>query len=284
MVSPVVYEGAPAPFPKPTRIISFDDLLAGWSSGPVEHTVTQEAVDEHLAVVNGNGGSFPGIPLMLVNSVGLIKLSLGGAWPDETVHVAQEVHALGPLRLGDRMTNRTDVETVRRTTSGRRLVRLTTTVSHLDEAPAVVSLGTFLWASPSKDDSTLGSDQTTRLEGRNSTGGASNQLQITAELLAAYGRLAGATAKIHTDPEYAAESEFGSLVAQGMLLASFAEVNARKIAGLDGLRAFNVRFISPAVPGDTVNFEDVGAEAQKRRNFVLQTGERMLCDGAWTGG
>jgi 3-hydroxybutyryl-CoA dehydratase len=111
---------------------------------------------------------------------------------------------------------------------------------------------------------------------------ASQTIRITEEMVAAFADVTGDHNPLHTDPAYA-EPRFGGIIAHGVLLVSFfSAILATELPGPGAVaRALNVRFKSPARPGDDVRIEVRIVELVPRiRKAVLEgrayVGERVL--------
>ncbi len=79
--------------------------------------------------------------------------------------------------------------------------------------------------------------------------------ELTQEKINRYAQAGGDGNPLHTDPEFAARTQFGGTIAHGMLLLAYlSEMMTAKFgsAWLSGGR-LKVRFKAPARPGDTVS-------------------------------
>ncbi len=79
--------------------------------------------------------------------------------------------------------------------------------------------------------------------------------ELTQEKINRYARAGGDGNPLHTDPEFAARTQFGGTIAHGMLLLAYlSEMMTAEFgsAWLSGGR-LKVRFKAPARPGDTVS-------------------------------
>ncbi len=111
---------------------------------------------------------------------------------------------------------------------------------------------------------------------------ASMTVHITPEMIAGFADVTGDHNPLHTDPAYA-EPRFGGVIAHGVLLVSFfSALLATKLPGPGSVaRAMNVRFKSPARPGDEVRIDVKIVELVPRiRKTVLDgrayVGDRLL--------
>jgi 3-hydroxybutyryl-CoA dehydratase len=77
---------------------------------------------------------------------------------------------------------------------------------------------------------------------------------ITQEKIGRYARSSGDGNPLHTDPAFAARTQFGGTVAHGMLLLAYLSEMLTAAFGLAWLSSgrMKVRFRGPARPGDTV--------------------------------
>lgn len=111
---------------------------------------------------------------------------------------------------------------------------------------------------------------------------ASQVIHITPEMIATFAEVTGDHNPLHTDPAYA-EPRFGGVIAHGVLLLGFfSALLATQLPGPGAVaRAINVRFKSPARPGDDVSIEVKIIELVPRiRKAVLEgkayVGDRVL--------
>jgi 3-hydroxybutyryl-CoA dehydratase len=111
---------------------------------------------------------------------------------------------------------------------------------------------------------------------------ASKTIRITPEMLAGFADVSGDHNPLHTDPAYA-EPRFGGVIAHGVLLVSFfSALLATELPGPGAVaRSLNVRFKSPARPGDDVHIEVKIVDLVPRiRKAVLEgralVGDRVL--------
>lgn len=97
---------------------------------------------------------------------------------------------------------------------------------------------------------------------------------LTLQAFTDFGRLLGTDAPIHNDPSYAAQTPFGTVIAQGpLLLASFetwfCELFGDEIWSRSGQLA--AKFVCPAKVGETVTLEmTVNDVAPSRMTFELR--------------
>ncbi len=110
--------------------------------------------------------------------------------------------------------------------------------------------------------------------------------RITQEKVNRYAEASGDGNPLHTDPEFAARTQFGGTIAHGMLiLAYLSEMMTASFgrAWLSGGR-LKVRFKAPARPGDTVSAVGhvvraegsrtaCAVECRNQRDEVLMSGE-----------
>ncbi|MEP4076294.1 MaoC family dehydratase [Haloferula sp.] len=85
---------------------------------------------------------------------------------------------------------------------------------------------------------------------------ASETILITPEMITGFAEVTGDHNPLHTDPAYA-EPRFGGVIAHGVLLVGyFSALLATKLPGPGSVaRSLDVRFKSPAKPGDEVRIE-----------------------------
>lgn len=85
---------------------------------------------------------------------------------------------------------------------------------------------------------------------------ASETIHITPEMISGFADVTGDHNPLHLDPAYA-EPRFGGVIAHGVLLVGyFSALLATKLPGPGSVaRSLNVRFKSPAKPGDDIRIE-----------------------------
>lgn len=101
---------------------------------------------------------------------------------------------------------------------------------------------------------------------------ATKTILITPEMVNGFADITGDHNPLHTDPAYA-EPRFGGVIAHGVLLVGyFSALIASELPGPGSIaRSLNVRFKSPARPGDQVRIELKVIELIPRvRKAVLQ--------------
>lgn len=111
---------------------------------------------------------------------------------------------------------------------------------------------------------------------------ASQTIHLSPEMITGFANVTGDHNPLHTDPAYA-EPRFGGVIAHGVLLVGyFSALLATTLPGPGSVaRSLNVRFKSPARPGDDVRIEVKIVEMVPRfRKVVLDgqayVGDRML--------
>lgn len=111
---------------------------------------------------------------------------------------------------------------------------------------------------------------------------ATQIIHITPEMVTGFADVTGDHNPLHTDPAYA-EPRFGGVIVHGVLLLGyFSALLATHLPGPGSVaRAMNVRFKSPARPGDDVRIEVKIIELVPRtRKAVLEgrayVGDRLL--------
>ena len=77
---------------------------------------------------------------------------------------------------------------------------------------------------------------------------------VTQEKIDAYAKASGDNNPLHTDPLFAAGSQFGGTIAHGMLILAYVSEMLTEAFGRRWLESgrLKVRFRAPARPGDTV--------------------------------
>jgi 3-hydroxybutyryl-CoA dehydratase len=111
---------------------------------------------------------------------------------------------------------------------------------------------------------------------------SSKIIPITQEMISAFAEVTGDHNPLHTDTDYA-EPRFGGVIAHGVLLLGFfSALLATELPGPGAVaRSMDVRFKSPARPGDDLRIEVKIIELIPRmRKAVLEgkayVGERVL--------
>ena len=108
---------------------------------------------------------------------------------------------------------------------------------------------------------------------------------LTLQAFTDFGALLGTDAPVHNDPAYAAQTQFGSVIAQGPLLLASFETWFCELFGEDAWSQtgrLTAKFISPARIGDEVTLEIiVGDTNEDRTTFELRVvhQERLLALG-----
>jgi 3-hydroxybutyryl-CoA dehydratase len=108
---------------------------------------------------------------------------------------------------------------------------------------------------------------------------ASKTVHITSEMINGFADITGDHNPLHTDPAYA-EPRFGGVIAHGVLLLGFfSALLATDLPGPGSVaRALNVRFKSPAKPGDEVRIEVTIVELIPRIRKVVLEGRAFVGD------
>ncbi|MBC8126264.1 MAG: MaoC family dehydratase [Gloeobacteraceae cyanobacterium ES-bin-144] len=108
---------------------------------------------------------------------------------------------------------------------------------------------------------------------------ASNTIRVTPEMIAGFGEVTGDHNPLHFDPEYA-EPRFGGVIAHGVLLVGyFSALLATQLPGPGSVaRSLNVRFKSPARPGDEVRIEVTIVKLEPRIRKVTLDGRACIGD------
>ena len=97
---------------------------------------------------------------------------------------------------------------------------------------------------------------------------------VTQDRINRYARASGDGNLIHLDPEFAAESSFGRIVAHGMLVLAFVSEMMTQAFGRSWLESgrLKVRFRAPVYPG-----EDVVTFGQVTKLATDEGGRRVQC-------
>lgn len=109
---------------------------------------------------------------------------------------------------------------------------------------------------------------------------------LTLQAFTDFGRLLGTDAPVHNDPAYAANTQFGSVIAQGPLLLASFETWFCELFGEDAWSRTGrlaAKFLNPARIGDAITLEIiVGEVVEGRTTFELRVvhDERLLALGS----
>ena len=173
------------------------------------------------------------------------------ALPPGAIHSLQEIETVTPVVIGSEVTAQALVEKPRRR-AGLEFVTVVCTVeSHgstaIKSKSTVLVPGEVSSETPSKD----GKNQNS---GRIVSDLAVVSRSINRERLNAYARSSGDDNPLHLDPDFAAETQFGGIIAHGMLTLAFISEMMAVSHGVDWLQTGNlrVRFKGAAYLGDQV--------------------------------
>lgn len=108
---------------------------------------------------------------------------------------------------------------------------------------------------------------------------ATQIIHITPEMVVGFADVTGDHNPLHTDPAYA-EPRFGGIIAHGALLVGFfSALLATQLPGPGAVaRSLNVRFKSPARPGDDIRIEVKIVELVPRIRKVVLDGRAYVGD------
>jgi 3-hydroxybutyryl-CoA dehydratase len=93
---------------------------------------------------------------------------------------------------------------------------------------------------------------------------------ITQEKINAYALAGGDGNPLHTDPAFAAKTQFGGTIAHGMLVLAYVSEMLTAAFGEDWLasgRLKNARFRAPARPGDTLTAAGTVTKVEGGKTF-----------------
>lgn len=108
---------------------------------------------------------------------------------------------------------------------------------------------------------------------------------LTLQAFTDFGALLGTDAPVHNDPDYAAKTQFGGVIAQGPLLLASFETWFCELFGEDAWSRsgkLSAKFLSPARVGDRITLEMIVGETNEgRTTFELRVvhNERLLALG-----
>ena len=242
--------------------------------------VTEESVIEYLEAVDD------ALPVYLAQgltpAVALAARALGSllqhlALPPGTIHSLQDIETLGPVPFGTKISARAHVERPKR----RGPLELTTAHFTLDsgeDRQVVKGKCTVLVT----DQQSTNSPPTGRIAASPkfvAESGAKDQLPtvvktITREQLDAYSRVSGDRNPLHSDAQFAATTQFGGIIAHGMLTLAFVSQMMTKAYGRSWLETgtLKVKFKGAAYLEDQV--ETSGQVTKEERST---DGRRLTC-------
>ena len=221
-------------------------------------TATQDSVDEYLLAV---GDALPiykdtGIAPPLYSAASALGALLRKlALPPGAIHSLQEVETVTPVAIGGEVKITALVEKPRRR-AGLEFITVVCSV----ESGGVLALKSKSTVLVLSEDTPAPPPQATQKE---STGQDAGPLQsglavvskeISQERLNAYARASGDDNPLHRDPEFAAGTQFGGIIAHGMLTLAFVSEMMAAAHGRDWLESggIRVRFKGAAYLGDRV--------------------------------
>ena len=231
-------------------------------------TATQDSVDEYLLAV---GDALPiyqdtGIAPPLYSAASALGALLRKlALPPGAIHSLQEVETLTPVRIGGEVKITALVEKPRR----RAGLEFLTVVCSVESSGvlALKSKSTVLVLSedpPAPPPQATQKESTGQDAGPLQSGLAVVSKEISQEQLNAYARASGDDNSLHLDPEFAAGTQFGGIIAHGMLTLAFISEMMAAAHGRDWLESgsLRIRFKGAAYLGDRVGAWGVLAKEQ----------------------
>ncbi len=216
---------------------------------------TQDSVDEYLDSV-GDGLSiyketgFAPPLYSAASALGALLREL--ALPPGAIHSLQEVKTLSPVAIGSSVNVSALVEKPRRR-AGLEFITVVCSIES-DGALALTSKSTVL--APSQDSPSATAKDAEVQEAEPLTSGlAAISKEIKQENLNAYAKASGDDNPLHLDPEFAAKTQFGGIIAHGMLTLAFVSEMMAAAHGRDWLESggLRVRFKGAAFVGDRVD-------------------------------
>ena len=238
----------------------------------------QDSVDEYLRSVGDDlpiykeTGVVP--PLYLAASA-LGSLLWKLALPPGAIHSLQEVSTLTPLAIGSEVKVNAMLEKPRRRSG----LEFITTVCTIESGGTVVltSKSTVLLTSGGPPEATpkLQTGQSAQGIQAAESGLPIISKEINQEQLNAYAKASGDDNPLHLDPEFAARTQFGGIIAHGMLTLAFISEMMAAAHGRDWLEsgALRVRFKGAAYIGDRL---------ETRGNLIKEHGSsRTHSVGVW---
>ncbi|MCI0801932.1 MAG: MaoC family dehydratase N-terminal domain-containing protein [Chloroflexi bacterium] len=221
-------------------------------------TATQDSVDEYLLAV---GDALPiyqdtGIAPPLYSAASALGALLHKlALPSGAIHSLQEVETVTPVAIGGEVKITALVEKPRRR-AGLEFITVVCSV----ESGGVLALKSKSTVLVLSEDTPAPPPQATQMEAKGQdTGPLKSGLavvskEISQEQLNAYARASGDDNPLHRDPEFAAGTQFGGIIAHGMLTLAFVSEMMAAAHGRDWLESggIRVRFKGAAYLGDRV--------------------------------
>ena len=215
---------------------------------------TQDSVDEYLRSV---GDALPvyketGLAPPLYSAASALGALLRElALPPGAIHSLQEIETLMPVVIGNSVKVSALVEKPRRR-AGLEFITVVCSVES-DGALALASKSTVLVPS---QEPPAGTPRDTNVQGSESLKSGLDVIskEIKQEDLDAYAKASGDDNPLHLDPEFAAKTQFGGIIAHGMLTLAFVSEMMAAAHGRDGLESggLRVRFKGAARVGDRV--------------------------------
>lgn len=244
-------------------VLDYDALQTGQTFPAVPCPLMDTFVNAYLQAtgeahplfdVSVHGGGYA--PPFCTSLVGFVKGSLGGRWPDGTVHLSQDMHLLRPLHRGEALT--LDVHIGQKyIRNGRRYLELMATTRDQENQAVVRGSMLMLWAGATETVRTSTTPPQARPDQPPAPAGRPLD-PVTTDFplsrLEAYGRVAKAQDPIHLDPEYARQTRFGKNIAQGLLVVTLISRLMTQACGERWLAsgALNVRFAKPVFVGEQI--------------------------------
>jgi 3-hydroxybutyryl-CoA dehydratase len=249
-------------------VLDYDALQAGQTFPAVPCPLTDTFVEAYLQAtgeahplfdVTGRGGGYA--PPFCTSLVGFVKSSLGGRWPDGTVHLSQDMQLLRPLRRGTALTLDVHIGT-KYIRNGRRYLELIATTRDGGQQAVVRGSMLMLWAGATETVPTSPAQSQTRPEPPPAPAGRRLdpvRTDFPLRRLEAYGRVARAQDPIHLDSEYARQTRFGRNIVQGLLVLTLLSRLMTQACGERWLDtgALNVRFAKPVFVGEQITAHGV---------------------------
>lgn len=220
---------------------------------------THDSVDEYLASV---GDTLPiykenGIAPPLYSAASALGALLRElALPPGAIHSLQEVETLTPVAIGDQVKINALVQKPRRK-AGLEFVTVVCSVESggnvsLRSKSTVLVPSEAAFGAPTPE--ALAKETNEQTAGPIASDLAVISKDINQERLIAYAKASGDDNPLHLDPEFAATTQFGGIIAHGMLTLAFVSEMMAAAHGRDWLQTggLRVRFKGAAYLGDRV--------------------------------
>ena len=238
--------------------------LGGWE-------VTEDYLRDYLAAVGDEIQAY--FQFGLVPTVALAARALGSLLerlelPPGAIHSLQEIDTLRPVAIGQTINGTATVGSPRRR-GGMEFIAAGFSLKDGDGREVLEGRSTVLVVEPSPQSSSEGNKDTSERPDRSTTATSASPEEkmdsgedilpcivktIEQDQLRAYAQVSGDWNPLHLDPEFAASTQFGGIIAHGMLTLAFISEMVTTAFGQAWLEtgSLRVRFKGAAYLGDRV--------------------------------